>query len=243
MLQTKNNKTPSTRFSNKYKIFKTKTVKLIKQTKNNNLTNKKNFNKLIKPQISKIPNLLKFIIISDIVAVKQPNQKYYYSKSIYNNNVIWPGINFLNVGKVCSINNILNKTKNFYLGSIFNLEKLPYDIFLSNISNNNKILFIKSTGVSGKKNKTKKNIKLIQVKLPSNKLYMFSKITKCYIGKNTNFFNDKFIEGKWGLSNKKNKVISVRGVAKNPVDHPNGGRTKAKQPEKTPWGLIAKLNK
>jgi len=26
----------------------------------------------------------------------------------------------------------------------------------------------------------------------------------------------------------------VRGVAKNPVDHPNGGRTKAKQPELSP---------
>jgi len=25
-------------------------------------------------------------------------------------------------------------------------------------------------------------------------------------------------------------------VAKNPVDHPNGGRTKAKQPERSPWG-------
>ena len=31
-------------------------------------------------------------------------------------------------------------------------------------------------------------------------------------------------------------VIAVRGVAKNPVDHPNGGRTKAKQPELSPWG-------
>jgi len=26
----------------------------------------------------------------------------------------------------------------------------------------------------------------------------------------------------------------VRGVAKNPVDHPQGGRTKAKQPELSP---------
>ncbi len=29
----------------------------------------------------------------------------------------------------------------------------------------------------------------------------------------------------------------------NPVDHPNGGRTKAKQPEKTPWGWVAKNSK
>ena len=30
------------------------------------------------------------------------------------------------------------------------------------------------------------------------------------------------------------KLLTVRGVAKNPVDHPNGGRTKAKQPELSP---------
>ena len=42
---------------------------------------------------------------------------------------------------------------------------------------------------------------------------------------------------------KLSKKIMVRGVAKNPVDHPNGGRTKAKQPEKSPWGWVAKLNK
>jgi len=243
MLQTKKNKTPSTRFSNKYKIFKTKIFKTLKCKKNNNLTNKKYFNKISKPQINKVPKLLNFIIISDIIATKQPNQLFYNCKSIYHNTSIWPGINFLNIGKICSINTILSKSKNFYLGSIFNLEKIPYDIFISNIYNNNKVLFIKSAGVSGKKQKTKKNIKLVQIKLPSNKLYLFSKTTYCHIGKNNNFFNNKFIEGKWGLANNKTKVINVRGVAKNPVDHPNGGRTKAKQPEKTPWGLIAKLNK
>lgn len=31
-----------------------------------------------------------------------------------------------------------------------------------------------------------------------------------------------------------------RGVAKNPVDHPNGGRTKALRCPKTPWGFVAK---
>lgn len=35
----------------------------------------------------------------------------------------------------------------------------------------------------------------------------------------------------------------VRGVAKNPVDHPNGGRAKTKGSFKTPWGSIAKAGK
>lgn len=36
---------------------------------------------------------------------------------------------------------------------------------------------------------------------------------------------------------------SVRGVARNPVDHPHGGRTKTNKPEKSIWGWIAKKNK
>jgi large subunit ribosomal protein L2 len=42
---------------------------------------------------------------------------------------------------------------------------------------------------------------------------------------------------------KKKKIISVRGVAMNPVDHPNGGRSNTKQPLKNPWGKIAKKGK
>jgi ribosomal protein L2 len=32
-------------------------------------------------------------------------------------------------------------------------------------------------------------------------------------------------------------------VAMNPVDHPNGGRTKTNSPERTPWSKIAKRSK
>lgn len=36
-----------------------------------------------------------------------------------------------------------------------------------------------------------------------------------------------------GIKKKKN-ILSVRGVARNPVDHPNGGRANTKQPLKNP---------
>jgi hypothetical protein len=35
----------------------------------------------------------------------------------------------------------------------------------------------------------------------------------------------------------------VRGIAKNPVDHPNGGRANTKGSFKTPWGSYAKASK
>ena len=40
--------------------------------------------------------------------------------------------------------------------------------------------------------------------------------------------------GKAGISNLLGIKPSVRGVAKNPVDHPNGGRTKSCSPERSP---------
>jgi ribosomal protein L2 len=68
-------------------------------------------------------------------------------------------------------------------------------------------------------------------------------MTKIYMGKNTNFYISRLTEGKWGFSFHSHKKINVRGVAMNPVDHPNGGRAKSVQPEKSPWNWVAKKSK
>ncbi len=177
---------------------------------------------------------------------KKPYQAFFYIRSIYNNSLIIPGVEFLIPGK-----KVFDLTKNIsfrsvsYLGSQIYLVDLPYGLSASCVSNNynNKRTFAKSSGSFITKLKAKKTVKLIFVELPSTQTYLFLKNTLCFIGKNTNFFNNKFIEGKWGFSIHKYKTISVRGVAMNPVDHPNGGRTKSKQPEKSPWGWIAKNKK
>jgi len=49
--------------------------------------------------------------------------------------------------------------------------------------------------------------------------------------------------GKAGINFILGKKPKVRGVARNPVDHPHGGRTKTNQPEVSIWGWIAKKNK
>lgn len=41
----------------------------------------------------------------------------------------------------------------------------------------------------------------------------------------------------------KKTLLRVRGIAKNPVDHPNGGRSNTKGSFKTPWGKVAKASK
>lgn len=84
---------------------------------------------------------------------------------------------------------------------------------------------------------------MILIILPSkNEIYLRYN-TLVFTGKNTNFFIKKLVEGKYGNSLYQSKSIEVRGVAKNPVDHPNGGRTKTNKPEKSPWGWVAKFSK
>ncbi len=185
-------------------------------------------------------------VISSYSYNKKPYQLLVNARSFYGNFFTLPGIDLVLPGQ-----KIFDLTKNclfkkiHYLGSQITLDQLPYHLFVSCINNNynNKKTFAKSSGTFGMKLKGKKTVKLILIKLPSLFVYFFLKGVKCFIGKNTNFFNNKFIEGKWGFSIHKTKQLMVRGVAMNPVDHPNGGRTKAKQPEKSPWGWIAKKSK
>ncbi len=63
------------------------------------------------------------------------------------------------------------------------------------------------------------------------------------LGKNSNSKNYKKVIGSAGINFFNGVNPRVRGVAMNPVDHPNGGRTKTPKPEKSPWGWVAKLKK
>lgn len=87
--------------------------------------------------------------------------------------------------------------------------------------------------------------KLCFVKLPSNKIKVINFFGYVYVGRNSNIYINKIIKG--GFFSKhlsfKQCSHSTRGISKNPVDHPNGGRTNTKNPKKTPWGLIAKKSK
>lgn len=86
--------------------------------------------------------------------------------------------------------------------------------------------------------------------LPSNKIKLFFYLSKAEIG----FFNflglnlNNRFRAQWdlnwrkaGLSSNLGKKPKVRGVAKNPVDHPHGGRTKSIRFQRTPWGKPTKL--
>lgn len=82
------------------------------------------------------------------------------------------------------------------------------------------------------------------IKLPSNIEVNISLLSTMYIGRNSNIFSKNRYFGKYFYTLLYKKTLpKVRGIAKNPVDHPNGGRSKIKKPFKNPWGLIAKKGK
>lgn len=241
MLQKKKYITPTTRFASVIQIFDNfygKNKKFFKIKKNQKNQKKKFY----KPTNLKLTNNLNLNYINVVTAYsynKKPYQVMLNLKSLYNTNLLSPGVEFLVPGK-----KVFNLTKNLtfknisFLGSQIILGDVPHYLNICYIMNNynNKLTYAKSSGMFGLKLKAKKTVKLVLIKLPSSVTYLFVKTVRCFLGKNSNFFNNKFIEGKWGFSIHNSKSIVVRGVAKNPVDHPNGGRTKAKQPEKSPWG-------
>ena len=84
---------------------------------------------------------------------------------------------------------------------------------------------------------------LVKVILPSKQIKFISGWNFALSGKNSIVdFKDVFL-GKAGFRKLSGKKPKVRGVARNPVDHPHGGRTKTNQPEVSIWGWVAKKNK
>lgn len=187
-------------------------------------------------------------IINKAFYQQKPYKKFLISSTYTNFNLVLPGIDGINIGKIMyNFNTIYSNKKIFFFkGFVFYIYLAPINVLISNVTNNlnSKITYAKAGGTYCKIRKSKKSKKkLIKIVLPSNKEILVNKMTKSYLGKNTNFKISQLIEGKWGYGFHKTKHINVRGVAMNPVDHPNGGRTKTVKPEKSPWNWIAKKKK
>lgn len=190
------------------------------------------------------PLLFPCVAVSYAFSAK-PLREFFLAKTLYNSYKLFPFTEGVYPGFILnsSITNLLVMKE--FASQILILEHITLNNIISFVFNaaNTKMTFAKSSGCNAYRRKNIKKTKLVYVQLPSDKLVVLTKSTFCVLGTNLDLQLDKVIEGKWGQFTRCTKRISVRGVAKNPVDHPNGGRTKAKQPELSPWGWIAKLNK
>ena len=116
------------------------------------------------------------------------------------------------------------------------LSLIPDYFKVCNIMNlkNNKPTYATSSGCFCTKIPKKKKDKLLKIVLPS-KIIKFFKITDiCFVGRNDLSNKKLLLPGKAGFNQNIGFKSCVRGVAMNPVDHPNGGRTKSCSPEKSP---------
>ena len=134
--------------------------------------------------------------------------------------------------------------KHFILGSRCYLGLLLKHFYVSNVSCNSfaSSFMAASDGTFCHILELNQEIGIVVIKLPSGNVVALSKYSTCTIGRNANISKKYEIVGKAGLNSFYAKKPIVRGVAKNPVDHPHGGRTKTNQPELSPWGWVTKYS-
>ena len=141
--------------------------------------------------------------------------------------------------KINFYRNVLRFIYFMYVGSIMQLKFYKLFFLISNVGISLP-KFSKAQGTYSLILKKKNN--LVLIKLPSKQLIWISNLYYGMLGRNAGVFKYKEYLGKASI-NYFHKSIIVRSVAKNPIDHPNGGRTRGKMLFKTPWGLVAKCNK
>lgn len=123
------------------------------------------------------------------------------------------------------------------IGFSLPLKNIPVGSIIHNLSikPNSKSKLIRSAGTSAKI--IKKTLTQALVKLNSGKLKYVSISCVATLGMVSNEYQFLKTLGKAGRSRWLNKRPTVRGVAMNPIDHPNGGGEGKKSGRKiSPWG-------
>ena len=136
-----------------------------------------------------------------------------------------------------SLDNIFTTPLFFKLKSL----KVMSRISLLATSPGAKIQYIKSSGCYGVLMRINLLTHLATVKLPSGVKKNFSIYLIVVLGGVGLSIKKKLTNTKAGFWKVFGKKSMVRGVAKNPVDHPHGGRTKSIKYPRTPWGKTTKF--
>jgi len=108
------------------------------------------------------------------------------------------------------------------------------------LTNNSKIIYSRSLNAFSKVIGFSLYNLFVFVQLPSGHKKVFSRDAEAMIFNDRQLVYKKFLTSSAGNARRKGFRSIVRGVAKNPVDHPHGGRTKSIKLPRTPWGFITK---
>lgn len=132
--------------------------------------------------------------------------------------------------------NYTRTTKQFLLpGSMIPIRLLSrYAIFANLRARNSKqAKYARAAGTYCQLIEKFEDYQLAIIKLPTGLSKIASLDAYVTVGRNSNIMNKFTVFGKAGIRRKSGHKPIVRGVARNPVDHPNGGRTKTNKPEKS----------
>jgi len=132
------------------------------------------------------------------------------------------------------------------IGNISRLKYMSEGTNISNIELNPKglVKLFRSSGTSSLIILKEGNY--IKIRLQSGKLILLSEYCRATIGRNINFYLYQYILGKAGRNMKLGRRPIVRGVAKNPIDHPHGGGEGKKSKNvisSSPWGKVYRYKK
>ena len=178
-----------------------------------------------------------------------------YNKKLYtivtdstNNNVITPSKYGLDIGHICNnyyYNLVLfKKVDNLNINRTFLTYCASGTLVYYIINAFSCVKLATSNGVFAVVYKQSRDCNLTKIKLPSGDFKFVPSMSDTYIGRNGNIYAKYIVWGSWGFkfSHKHHRPV-VRGVAMNPIDHPNGGRSKVKTPFRNKYNKIAKKGK
>lgn len=169
---------------------------------------------------------------------------FYNSNTIFFNSMK-KGLDFFKPQK-CSLNiteyssTYGGNSENYVYSCFLNYGTKVFCIYMQNYS----ILYRSSGGNFVSYIRCLRGLGISVFRLPSSKKIHTPSLVICHIGRNIGIFNKYRVFGSFKFCNlKKKKKISTRGVAMNPVDHPNGGRSKSKTPFYNKYNRLAKKGK
>jgi len=242
--------TPTMRFRNRLVIFKNKNLHrkkcikiILSKSGRNNTGSQTVYNKKFKiktknPIFSFLTPFLVQVFYLKWININTKLKKKFNIFSTQNNLIFYlPNILGSNVGlKINLFNNLKNIFSILHFGIPCYLKYIPNFFQISNIGNinNNKPTYANASGCFCVKIPKKKKDKLFKIILPSKVIKFINALNICFIGKNDLLSKKLLKPGKAGFNQNIGKKSTVRGIAKNPVDHPNGGRTNSCSPEKSP---------
>lgn len=183
--------------------------------------------------------------MSVVTSIFRSGKKLYFlAKHLTGSLTLKPLVDGIDIGNFIYSSNL---PKNFWIyysvGNLIMVRFVNFFTLFSNIFVNGTKKYSTANGTFCRLIEFFYDFNVGKIMLPSRQVKIISGWNFVILGKNAQTDYKFNCFGKAGYNITIGKKSKVRGVARNPVDHPHGGRTKTNKPEVSIWGWVAKNNK